>query len=140
MKTMATSFTISTILLSLSSLASGELQFKTPDLDSCVVLEQYGDITCSGEPIGEIELTTWSETGSTCYHDKSMETPEYSFAVEDQYCDFTDENNVKFFQTVFLDPTCSGSHSEQVFSTDSCTFGLKLKSCTPTICENIESE
>jgi len=140
MTTMAPPLIIPTILLFLSSIASGDLQFKTPELDSCVILEQYGDITCSGEPIGEVEMTTYSSTGSICYHDQTMDALEYSFAVEDQYCDFSDGNNLKFFQTVFLDTTCSGTHLDQVYSTDECTFGLKLKSCIPTKCEYIESE
>ena len=121
-------------------MASGKLQFNRPMPDSCVILEQYGDITCSGEPIGEVKFTTYSATGSTCYHDKTMDTPEYSYAVEDQYCDFSDGENLKFFQTVFLDTTCSGTHLDQVYITNECTFGLKLKSCIPTKCEYIEPE
>merc|ERR1712087_86530 len=111
-------------------------EFKTPDVNSCVILEQYGDINCSGEAIGEVEFSTYDEPGSLCYHDATMEADGFDYAVQDQYCNGDSE----FVQTVYLDKTCDGTHSVQTYSKDTCLYGMKLKACANTLCEYIEDE
>ena len=109
------------------------------ELNSCASLYQYDDIGCTGEPIAEIQMPTADKEGSSCYHDETMETPGYTFSVKDQYCSVVNGQQI-FKQTVYLTTDCEGAHDTQIFGTDFCTFGLKLKSCDNTPCEDPEEQ
>ena len=113
-------------------------EFNGSKWNSCVTLYQYDNIDCTGEPIGEIQFPTWDHAGSPCYHDKTMEIDDYVYSVKDYYCTVVDGQKV-FEQTVFLTVDCTGGfHHTQIFGTDSCTYGYKLKSCDATLCEKSE--
>lgn len=103
----------------------------------CVTLIKYSNRGCHGKAVGKNKIPSTTKPGSPCVHSPEMGHN----SVKDQYC-------VKntFKQTVyignnychvpFIDRAISPMHLE--YTTNRCTYGYKLESCTPGPCHNQE--
>ena len=99
----------------------------------CVTLDKYGD-GCKGGVQGSNTFTALTKPGSPCKHTENMKKN----SVRDQYCD----SNGVFHQKVFVQNThCHVGIAQKAFSPmhlsyteDKCTYGYKLRSCTPGPC------
>eukprot|EP00934_Nitzschia_sp_Nitz4_P008953 Nitzschia sp. Nitz4//scaffold194_size40385//30857//33466//NITZ4_007532-RA/size40385-processed-gene-0.3-mRNA-1//1//CDS//3329540340//8943//frame0 len=102
----------------------------------CVILDNYGD-GCKGSPKSSNMFTALTEPGSPCKHTDNMKKN----SASDQFCD---ENGV-FHQKVYVGDThCKVPWSHKAFSPmhltytqHKCTYGYKLRSCTPGPCEEM---
>lgn len=100
----------------------------------CVTLEKFGS-GCSGHVQATNTFTALTKPGSPCKHTANMKDN----SARDQYCDA----NGVFHQKVFVHNThCKVGWEQKAFSPmkltythDKCTYGYKLKSCTPGPCE-----
>ena len=100
----------------------------------CVTLERYGS-GCSGHVQATNTFTALTKPGSACKHTSNMKDN----SAKDQYCDA----NGVFHQTVYIhDKHCKVAWEEKAISPmkltyaqNKCTYGYKLKSCTPGPCQ-----
>jgi hypothetical protein len=100
----------------------------------CVTLEKYGS-GCSGHVQATNTFTALTKPGSACKHTDNMKDN----SAKDQYCDV----NGVFHQTVYIhDKHCRVSWADKAISPmkltytqNKCTYGYKLKSCTPGPCQ-----
>lgn len=101
----------------------------------CVTLEKQGS-GCNGHVQSTNVFTALTRPGSPCKHTVNMKDN----SAKDQYCD----SHGAFHQTVFIDnKQCKVGWEQKAYSPmkltytqDKCTYGYKLKSCTPGPCED----
>lgn len=110
------------------------------ELDSCVILYQYDNIECTGDPIGRVQFTTASQPGSLCEHDESMEMDKMYFSVGDQYCTEDGDGALVFKQSLYAGKNCEELKDVQEIRADTCTLGSKLETCIRVPCEQLGDE
>jgi len=101
----------------------------------CVTLEKRGS-GCRGHVQATNTFTALTKPGSPCKHTSNMNDN----SARDQYCDV----HGVFHQTVFVhNAHCKVGWAQKAFSPmhltytqDKCTYGYKLKSCTPGPCDD----
>lgn len=125
------------LLVATSAEDYNDTWFRTDNDDDdqvCVTLEKYGD-GCKGKVQSTNTFTALTHPGSPCKHTANMK----SNSAKDQYCD----SDGVFHQKVYIQNThCKVGWEQKAFSPmhltytqDKCTYGYKLKSCTPGPCD-----
>lgn len=105
--------------------------------DSCVSLWVYIDQKCTGKPIRALTFPTYSEDGSSCYHDATMN----GYSVSNQYCNMKTGN---WHEKVFMgSDDCTkpwwyfwgdDAGFDLTFTPDTCIGGMTLKGCMEGPC------
>jgi hypothetical protein len=102
----------------------------------CVTLEKHDSTGCKGHVRSTNTFTAQTKPGSPCKHTVNMKDN----SAKDQYCDA----HGVFHQTVYIhNEHCKVGWEQKAFSPmklsytqGKCTYGYKLKSCTPGPCED----
>ncbi len=122
-------------VLALGDKAMGSAILKDGEDDQvCVTLEKYGS-GCSGHVEATNTFTALRIPGSPCKHTANMKDN----SAKDQYCDA----HGVFHQTIYVhDKHCKVGWEDKAISPmklsythNKCTYGYKLKSCTPGPCQ-----